>query len=528
MLKSLIFILLEQPLWQIAILFTIFCCLFFLYMTFKIKDPNEKRFMLGFSMFYLNFAIVRIFYYIKRFTVEENTQEYFLFGDYYTIIKIFEIVSLNGTIFGLIGGGLIFLIFESVLKHTKYLLTLVSLFFLQVTLIVRSSFLAQTFLNVYSLLMILILIWFSENSSAKFQTISAFLMINQILMLFAVIISMEGFNEINAISPLFSPLFIILGAFISIVPFFINPLTFSSSAIHWFYLFIANLFLFCFGSYLIFIMRMSLSILIVLFTNAFIMLYAGYRIYDYKQTINKTNLERSLLEKISKSNKPKIIASIKKVRFAKEGFYLIFSTSAFLILLIFNLPNYYFLLWKIIFAPIFFGLTIFFLFFFRDFKRIAENVGGITSPADGQIFQIENSNDCYSFYIGMRMRNVHTQKSPIAGKIVDVKRLGGSRYKIYLAIKSNKHVERAKEKNARAIIKIQEESGDIAEVTQICGAWARRARPCVKLNQYVHQGEKLGIIMFGSLVKFTIPQKGRKLNVNIGDKVKGGKSVLLL
>ena len=217
-----------------------------------------------------------------------------------------------------------------------------------------------------------------------------------------------------------------------------------------------------------------------------------------------------------------------KIRIVHEGLYLLVLPIAILIILLFNLPDYYFSLFKCIFFPIFLGLNLFFLFFFRDFRRTPDISDAIISPADGSIFKIDERDDYYSFYIRLRMRNVHTQKAPISGRVIFVKRVKGRRHKIYFFVKSKNRFNKARLKNSRAIIRIQGESGDIVEVIQICGIWARRARPCVELNQLLELGVRLGIIMFGSLVKFTIQKKDYKLMVKVGDKVKGGKSVLLL
>ena len=61
---------------------------------------------------------------------------------------------------------------------------------------------------------------------------------------------------------------------------------------------------------------------------------------------------------------------------------------------------------------------------------------------------------------------------------------------------------------------------------QIAGAIARRIVNYAKVNSYVEQGDDSGFIKFGSRVDIFL-SKDCKLKVNVGDKVKGGITVIV-
>jgi len=72
---------------------------------------------------------------------------------------------------------------------------------------------------------------------------------------------------------------------------------------------------------------------------------------------------------------------------------------------------------------------------------------------------------------------------------------------------------------------VKTQSGVEVLFRQIAGAMARRIVWYVKEGQEVKQGEEFGFIKFGSRVDLFLPLD-TKINVNIGDKVTGGKSII--
>jgi phosphatidylserine decarboxylase len=177
-----------------------------------------------------------------------------------------------------------------------------------------------------------------------------------------------------------------------------------------------------------------------------------------------------------------------------------------------------------IFGGVFFLLLCFCFYFFRDPIRIItadENV--ILSPADGTVFEISDIDEplvikgrAKIVKIFLSVFNVHLQRAPISGKISYINK-EGTKY-----LPAN-HPD-ACVKNVQNLIGIKNGQMSIL-VKQIAGIIAQRCDLWVKLNQDVVQGEKIGIIHFGSQVDIYFPEK-IKLNVAVGDKVTAGITVI--
>ncbi|MFH0948723.1 MAG: phosphatidylserine decarboxylase [Elusimicrobiota bacterium] len=203
---------------------------------------------------------------------------------------------------------------------------------------------------------------------------------------------------------------------------------------------------------------------------------------------------------------------------AKIGFkYALLFLVCSLIFFIFGRMISYFLGW------IFFVLMGFCFYFFRDPKRkitVDENL--ILSPADGTILEISNVDEplvvkgkAKIVKIFLSVFNVHLQRAPVLGKISFIDK-EGTKY-----LPAN-HPD-ASVKNVQNLVGI---NGKIPVlVKQIAGIIARKCDLWVKLDQDVVQGEKIGIIHFGSQVDIYFPEN-IKLNVAVGDKVIAGITVL--
>lgn len=216
--------------------------------------------------------------------------------------------------------------------------------------------------------------------------------------------------------------------------------------------------------------------------------------------------------------------------FAREGFYFVVPSILFNIFLILWL-NW---IWQLVFplygfiyfAPLF-SFTGFLVFFFRDPGRKPEGTG-ILAPSDGKIRLIKEEPQKVTFFIELKASNVHTQKSPVDGNIVKVEKIKGKHYPIFLIHDKARDTEYEipKKKNARNTIDLVDEGGTEMNITQISGVFARRCVTRVKQGDTVKRGKSIGIILFGSLVKFEV--KGNfEILVKEGDRIKGGKHLLL-
>lgn len=177
---------------------------------------------------------------------------------------------------------------------------------------------------------------------------------------------------------------------------------------------------------------------------------------------------------------------------------------------------------------ILFGIIIFIflvtLFFFRIPKRTFERKEGVIyAPCDGTVVVIEETTET-EFYKDKRIQvsifmsplNIHNNLYPISGVINYKKYHPG---KFLFAWKP-----KASTDNERSSIVIKNNKISIL-CRQIAGAVARRIITYSKLQETVKVANEIGFIKFGSRVDLFLP-KGTKMEVNIGDKVKGGQSMI--
>ena len=162
----------------------------------------------------------------------------------------------------------------------------------------------------------------------------------------------------------------------------------------------------------------------------------------------------------------------------------------------------------------FFLLTVFFLVFFRDpDRKIGKN---IVAVADGKIREIVETADkeagkCTKISTFMNIQNVHVNRMPIDGKIIDVKHFSGFHIPAF---------KKESEKNERVVILVETKIGMI-KIVQIAGTLARRVVPYVKKGDTLKKGERIGIIRLGSRVDVYLPSK--RVTVKVGNRVKAGE-----
>lgn len=166
-------------------------------------------------------------------------------------------------------------------------------------------------------------------------------------------------------------------------------------------------------------------------------------------------------------------------------------------------------------------LAAFFLWFFRDPEReIPEAPGLIVSPADGKVTTIETvrtpAGQLRRVSIFLNIFNVHVNRAPIAGNIQTVDYKKG---KFLNAMNPESAVQ-----NEQNLVEV---AGELCTVAfcQIAGLLARRIIFDKKMGDWVHRGERVGLIKFGSRVDVTFPITC-DLQVKVGDSVQGGSSVL--
>ncbi len=164
------------------------------------------------------------------------------------------------------------------------------------------------------------------------------------------------------------------------------------------------------------------------------------------------------------------------------------------------------------------------LHFFRDPERVIPWQEGLAvSPADGKVIRIETREDpltgeyreCISIF--MNVFNVHVNRAPVAGRIIDIRYFAGKFF--------NASFDKASTDNERCAWLAEEDNGTRWTFVQIAGLVARRIVPHAEMGDVLKRGQRFGMIRFGSRVDVYLPPM-YSASVSIGDAVLAGQSVI--
>jgi phosphatidylserine decarboxylase len=164
-----------------------------------------------------------------------------------------------------------------------------------------------------------------------------------------------------------------------------------------------------------------------------------------------------------------------------------------------------------------FILALFCIYFFRDPKiTIIKDSNVILSPCSGTVLEVNISDTKKFIRVFLSIFDVHVQRTPVAGKVISIEYKPG---KFFMAMDARAH--RYNEQN---IIIIENQFGKYL-IKQIAGIVARRCITWVRPGDLLKQGDKIGIIKFGSQVDLYMPTS---VNVKVkkGDKVISGITVI--
>ena len=183
------------------------------------------------------------------------------------------------------------------------------------------------------------------------------------------------------------------------------------------------------------------------------------------------------------------------------------------------------------FAPLgFVGLvlTTWCIYFFRDPPRVTPDGDGLViSPADGVVQSIVQAAPPAELEMGpeprtriavfMNVFNVHVNRIPITGTISATAYRPGKFF--------NASLDKASELNERNSLKVTTKDGQDVGFVQIAGLIARRIVCNAKVGDWMHAGERFGVIRFGSRVDVYLPD-GVAPKVLVGQLAVAGETVL--
>ena len=172
-------------------------------------------------------------------------------------------------------------------------------------------------------------------------------------------------------------------------------------------------------------------------------------------------------------------------------------------------------------------LTIWVYYFFRDPERvIIDDNNYLVSPADGEIIKVEEvdgpkelgleNKKFNKISVFMNVFDCHVNRTPCAGKIEEIL------YKPGTFI--NASLDKASEDNERNYFKIKDTDNNDIIVVQIAGLVARRIVCESNKDQELKQGDRIGMIRFGS--RADVYYENYQPLVKVGQKAISGETLL--
>ena len=172
-------------------------------------------------------------------------------------------------------------------------------------------------------------------------------------------------------------------------------------------------------------------------------------------------------------------------------------------------------------------LTIWVYYFFRDPDRvIIDNNNYLVSPADGEIIKVEevdgpkelglDNKKFNKISVFMNVFDCHVNRTPCAGKIEEILYKPGTFV--------NASLDKASEDNERNYFKIKDTDNNDIIVVQIAGLVARRIVCESNKDQELKQGDRIGMIRFGS--RADVYYENYQPLVKVGQKAISGETLL--
>ena len=171
-------------------------------------------------------------------------------------------------------------------------------------------------------------------------------------------------------------------------------------------------------------------------------------------------------------------------------------------------------------------LTLFTVYFFRNPERCPpEGDNALVAPADGKIIFVGkvpedryfSGQDVTKVSIFMNVFNVHVNRVPISGKVIDQFYNRGR----FL----NASLDKASLENEQSGLLLETASGVKVLCVQIAGLIARRIVSYPDNGDSLLRGQRYGLIRFGSRVDLYFPEDV-EVSAKLGDKTVAGESVL--
>ncbi len=163
-------------------------------------------------------------------------------------------------------------------------------------------------------------------------------------------------------------------------------------------------------------------------------------------------------------------------------------------------------------------------FFFRNPERQGIlNPDYLLSPADGKVVKVDVEKrpewwdePLYRVGIFMRLWDVHVNRSPVQGRVINTVYLKGENKPVFS--------DSAFQRNEKQVYLIEREDGVPVWVVQVAGLVARRIKSFVLPGDELLAGDIIGLIKFSSRVEVFFPAVNAEILVKEGHKVFAGET----
>ena len=162
-------------------------------------------------------------------------------------------------------------------------------------------------------------------------------------------------------------------------------------------------------------------------------------------------------------------------------------------------------------------LAAFCAWFFRDPDRLTPAGPIAVSPADGKVMSVVNEDGRRRISIFLNVFDVHVNRSPVSGIIVEAEYRRG---KFLVASR-----EQASLENEQTIVTVRMKDGTVVVFKQIAGLIARRLVFDKKAGDFIQAGDRIGLMKFGSRMDVILGPEWC-IDISPGMRVVGGVSIL--
>ena len=162
-------------------------------------------------------------------------------------------------------------------------------------------------------------------------------------------------------------------------------------------------------------------------------------------------------------------------------------------------------------------LAAFCAWFFRDPDRLTPAGPIAVSPADGKVMSVVNEDGRRRISIFLNVFDVHVNRSPVSGIIVEAEYRRG---KFLVASR-----EQASLENEQTIVTVRMKDGTVVVFKQIAGLIARRIVFDKKAGDFIQAGDRIGLMKFGSRMDVILGPEWC-IDISPGMRVVGGVSIL--